>query len=93
MDIGERHIDFDFEDTEWGVDDKDPSIIHFMQKNPDMVTFPQLKYVSSDDLGKIESLSNVYIYTEGEDFYPIEMTDVYITDVRSWERYHIEKVS
>lgn len=88
-----RLIDFDFEDTSWGIDDKDPSIIHYMQKNPDIVAFPHLKYVSACDLEKVTSLPEFYIYTEGDGFEPVEVINVCITDMRSGKRYSIEDVN
>lgn len=61
---------FDFEDTEWSVDDNDPRILHVMQKNPDFSAFPDLNKVTENMLGNVAAVNEWFIYIDTDDDAP-----------------------
>ena len=59
-----KTIQFDFYDCEWGVDEKDPTCINCLQKNLDLVTFPEAENITEDMLRNVEEIVDWYISIE-----------------------------
>lgn len=59
-------IEFDFDESEGGVSDQDPTIADFTQKNPSYSAFPCLETLTEDMLRNITKCEDYFIYT-GED--------------------------
>lgn len=75
-----KTVQFDFEDYEGGIDEKDPTIVHCMQKNPDYNTFEDLNTVTEDMLRNVTEAVEWFIYTgepgDENPLYPVEITDI-----------------
>lgn len=63
----EKSVRFDFEDYEGYIDDKDPTLVHCMQKNPDYCTYPGMKKITKPMLSNIVSIEEWYIDLETVD--------------------------
>lgn len=66
MRMNGKTVAFDFCDYEGGIDPNNPSVVEFMQKNPDYDTFEDLNALTEEDLGRLEGIEEFYVYT-GED--------------------------
>lgn len=55
MVLGEREALIDFEDY-CGCIDKDRTIVHCLQKNPDLSAFPDIEYLVPEDFGKVTAI-------------------------------------
>ena len=78
----EKSVQFDFEDYEGDIDDKDSNVVNVMQKNPDYSTFPALNTVTEHMLRNITEVVEWFIYTgepgETENpLVPVEVHDAY----------------
>lgn len=77
----EKDVQFDFEDYEGSIDDKDPTILHCMQKNPDMNAFEDLETVTEHMLRNITKVTEWFVYTGEPDevkdnpLIPVEVID------------------
>ena len=61
--FGDKFVQFDFEDYEGYIDKKDPSVLHFMQKNPDIETFPEMGSLTVEDLENVTGIEEFTVYT------------------------------
>lgn len=61
-----KTVCFDFCDYEGGRKPGRPSVVEFVQKNPDYDTFEDLKNVTEDDLKNVEKIEEFFVYL-GED--------------------------
>lgn len=71
-------IRFDFEDSEGGASKDDPTVVEFMQKNPDFNAFKELDTVTDYMLRHVTKCVEWFIYTgeAGEsNLHPVEIID------------------
>lgn len=76
MKMGNKLIQFDFEDYGVSIDKNDASIIHIEAKNPDFDTFPELESVTKELLERVTDIPEFFIFTgePGEtDLKPVEL--------------------
>lgn len=84
----EKTVKFDFEDYEGVVDDKDPCVLHCMQKNPDYSEFDDLKTLTEHMLRNVTEVVDWYIYTGEPDknvedpLIPVDIFDVEFEIIR-----------
>lgn len=75
----EIDIQFDFEDYEGSISDKDPHVLECVQKNPDYSVFSEIYYITEYMLRHIVSVSEWFIYTGEDDepeIIPVEIFNV-----------------
>lgn len=80
----EKSIQFDFDDSEGNVDEKDPCLATFMQKNPSYDEYPQIGEITEHMLRNIVHVEEWFIYTgePGESdppLIPLEVVDAQFT--------------
>ena len=72
---------FDFCDYEGGRKPSCPSIVEFVQKNPDYDTFEDLENITEDDLKHVEEIKEFYVYLgedgESEGLEPVKVTGLW----------------
>ena len=80
----EKSIQFDFDDSEGSIDDKDPCLATFMQKNPSYDEFPEIRTITEHMLRNVVRVEDWFIYTgePGESdppLIPVEIVDAQFT--------------
>ena len=92
-DGNDRHVQFDFEDFEGNIDEKDPRLLHVMQKNPDYDTFPDLKSLTKEMLRNVTAVGEWYIHLEGDEPFSVEeVTDVtFVFPYDDWEEIPMDE--
>lgn len=80
----EKSIQFDFDDSEGNIDEKDPCLATFIQKNPSYDEFPGIGEITEHMLRNIVHVEEWFIYTgePGESdppLIPLEVVDAKFT--------------
>ena len=60
-----KKVCFDFSETASGVSAENPYIYEIMGRYPDFAAFPDLEYLTPEDLKKLEHIEEIYLDMEG----------------------------
>lgn len=56
-------ITFDFENYAGNIDNENPCLFHYEQRNPDYDTFEDLNLVTEEMLNSVEAIKEFFVYT------------------------------
>ena len=82
MVLGDRNIQFDFQDYYGSINDDNPTVLHCEMEHPDFSSFEDFRSVSADDLRNISEIVECYVYI-GDECDP-ELKEVEILAITFW---------
>lgn len=85
-------LQFDFEDCCSWVDDENPCLLHILQRNLDLATFPEAKDLSFF-LENLDKFTDFYIYTgeyDEPEIKPLKIINVMFEDYHNEKNYYID---
>ena len=90
MVLGDRSIQFDFQDYYGSINDDNPTVLHCEMEHPDFSSFEDFCSVSADDLRNISEIVECYVYI-GEECDP-DLKEVEILAITFWlsEGYSVD---
>ena len=82
MVLGDRSIQFDFQNYYGSINEDNPTVLHCEMEHPDFSSFEDFRSVSADDLRNISEIVECYVYI-GEECDP-ELKEIEIIAITFW---------